>query len=106
VRIESATEEILVGDRMLPAPRETLVNYVPHAPDRPIDARILRVPYGGSNPRAGASSRSIGEPPTASKSATSSRCIAAQRLSRIRGRRASRRSSCASSTRRRRSRRG
>ena len=47
VRIESANEEIQVGDRMLPAPRETLVNYVPHAPDRQVNARILRVPYGG-----------------------------------------------------------
>jgi hypothetical protein len=47
VRIETSTEEIQVGDRMLPAPRDTLVNFVPHAPDRPVNARILRVPYGG-----------------------------------------------------------
>lgn len=46
VRIESSTEEIQIGDRMVPAPREVLVNYAPHAPGKPVNARILRVPYG------------------------------------------------------------
>ncbi len=46
VRIESSIEEIQVGDRLLPAPRETITNYVPRAPGKPIDARILRVPFG------------------------------------------------------------
>ena len=45
VRIESSKEEIQIGDRLLPAPRETLVNYVPRAPTTAVDARILRVPY-------------------------------------------------------------
>jgi hypothetical protein len=47
VKIESSDEEILVGDRMIPAPREIVQNYVPRAPDKPIDAQIIRVPYGG-----------------------------------------------------------
>ena len=43
LRILSAREEILVGDRLVPSPPEQLLNYVPHPPDRPVNARIIQM---------------------------------------------------------------
>jgi LysM domain-containing protein len=39
--IENATEEILIGDRLVPAPREVIVNYAPHLPARDVEGRII-----------------------------------------------------------------
>jgi hypothetical protein len=41
MEITSAREEILMDDLLLPAPREELTNYVPHAPDKAVDSRII-----------------------------------------------------------------
>ena len=41
VQITDATEEVFVGDRLLPVPRETLVNYVPRAPESDLRGQII-----------------------------------------------------------------
>ena len=41
VVIANALQEIMVGDRLIPAPRETIVNYAPHAPARDVSGRII-----------------------------------------------------------------
>jgi len=41
LRITSAREEIQLGDLVIPAPKEELLNYVPHAPDRLVDGRVI-----------------------------------------------------------------
>ncbi len=44
--VVTAKQEIGRGDRLIPAVRPTLVDYVPHRPDGAIDGRIISV-YGG-----------------------------------------------------------
>ncbi len=41
VRIASAIEEIFIGDRLVPPPREQLLNYAPHPPSGIVDGRII-----------------------------------------------------------------
>ena len=41
LRIVGTNEEVLLGDRLVPAPRGQLMSYAPHAPTRPIAGRII-----------------------------------------------------------------
>jgi len=47
VQLLNSSQEIIIGDKLLPMPRESNLNYVPHAPDKQINARIISV-YGGA----------------------------------------------------------
>lgn len=44
--ILNVKQEIGIGDRLLPVPPATMTNYVPHAPETAVDARIVSI-YGG-----------------------------------------------------------
>jgi len=46
--ITSAREEILINDLLVPAPKETLVNFVPHAPDQTVEGRVIQLYSGGT----------------------------------------------------------
>jgi hypothetical protein len=44
--VTNSKEEMGVGDRLMPLPPRPMLNYVPHAPERPVEARVVAV-YGG-----------------------------------------------------------
>ena len=45
-KVVSVKQEMGVGDRLLPVPPTPIINYVPHPPEKPVDARIMSI-YGG-----------------------------------------------------------
>jgi hypothetical protein len=51
-RVVNVKEEMGVGDRLLPMPPTPIINYVPHPPEKPVEARIVSI-YGGGISQAG-----------------------------------------------------
>ena len=44
--VVDSKQEMSIGDRLLPVPPTPIMNYVPHPPEQPVDARIVSI-YGG-----------------------------------------------------------
>ncbi|HEY5802044.1 MAG TPA: LysM domain-containing protein [Burkholderiaceae bacterium] len=44
--VAEAKQEIGVGDRLTPLPQTPILNYAPHRPAKPVDARVMSI-YGG-----------------------------------------------------------
>jgi len=47
VDLSGVKEEVRAGDRLLPAPERSFINYVPHAPTEEVEARVVSI-YGNS----------------------------------------------------------
>ena len=41
LRITASSQEILIGDKLVPVPPEQIINFAPHAPAQPVDGRII-----------------------------------------------------------------
>ena len=48
VDLSGAKEEIRAGDRLVPEPQRSFTNYVPHAPQMPVNARVVSI-YGSTS---------------------------------------------------------
>jgi LysM domain len=51
IEIVSATEEIQVGDKLIPPPKDVEIQYIPRAPEKKVDARVIKLQ--GPLPEAG-----------------------------------------------------
>lgn len=41
LRITASSQEILIGDKLVPVPPEQIINFAPHSPAQPVDGRII-----------------------------------------------------------------